>query len=228
MSASKTALLIIDVQNDFVEGGALAVPDGSAVVPKINELRTSVKHELVFLSQDWHPSNHCSFYTNNLGVAPFTSIVLKHEHTSDDGSTVVDSTIQMMWPPHCVQGSKGAEFVQGIGRGGDIVILKGCNPRIDSYSAFGDAKGHRYERTSLEDALKSSGITDVIVCGLALDYCVSYTARDAAAAGFKVYVVLDATKGIAEDTIRNEMEEMAKAGVTVVPTMADLPERFLC
>jgi nicotinamidase/pyrazinamidase len=229
MSASKTALLIIDVQNDFVEGGALAVPGGLAVVPKINELRTNVKHDVVFLSQDWHPSDHCSFYTNNPGVAPFTSIILKHEHTNQDGSVVVDSGLQMMWPPHCVQGSKGAEFVQGLVRGeSDVLIQKGRNRSIDSYSAFGDAHGHRYVRTDLKEMMKGRGITSAVVCGLALDYCVSYTARDAAAAGFETYVVLDATKGIAEDTIRNEMEEMAKAGVTVVPTMADLPERFLC
>jgi len=203
------ALLIIDVQNDFVADGALAVPDGLAVVPKINELRGL--NIPTFLSQDWHPEDHCSFVTNNPGATVFTELELENGP-------------QMMWPAHCVQGSKGAEFVEGlVCQESDVVIQKGVNSGIDSYSAFGDSTGKR-EVTPLLSLLCQKGITTVVCCGLALDYCVSYTACDAAKFGFKTYVVLDACRGISEASIAKEIERMNSLGVTVVATMADLPE----
>ena len=216
MAFTATALLIIDIQRDFVEGGALAVPDGNAVVPKINELRTGLKNSLVIMSQDWHPQNHTSFYTNNAGAVPFSLVELP-------------SGPQVMWPPHCVQDSIGAEFIFGFHHHEtDIHIQKGLNPSADSYSAFGDASpGHTMEQTHLEATLHDNSINTVVVCGLALDYCVSYTAKDAAAAGFKTYVVLDACRGISKESIDKEVKLMTDAGVIIVNTMQDLPAELL-
>jgi len=211
MSARHLALLIIDVQNDFVEGGSLSVPDGLSVISKVNMARAGLKTDAVFLSQDFHPANHCSFYTNNPGSVPFSTIQLEHGP-------------QVMWPPHCVEGTGGADFVSSLThKDSDVVIQKGRVQSVDSYSAFGDAYGKIYERTPLLDNLKALGITDVVVCGLALDYCVSYTARDAAAAGFNTYVIEDATRGITPETVSSELALMATAGVTVVPTVTSLP-----
>lgn len=210
----KTALLIIDVQNDFVQGGTLAVPAGGAVIPKINALRKALGNVPVFLSQDWHPADHCSFITNNPDATVFTVADLEHGP-------------QMMWPPHCVQGHPGAEFVSSLVREPtDIIIQKGTKKNVDSYSAFGDAS-HSLEKTQLEDILRSRGITTVICVGLALDYCVSYTARDAAAAGFKTYVVLDGCRGISAESIDSELAKMVAAGVDVVASMEGLPEHLL-
>ena len=215
---STLALLIIDVQRDFAEGGALAVPDGNAVVPKINALRAGLNRPHIYKSQDWHPQDHTSFYTNNAGAVPFSTVELS-------------SGPQVMWPPHCVQGSEGAEFISGLNHGdtdSDGIILKGTNPAVDSYSAFGDATpGHSLEKTELEINLAYDGVKTVVVCGLALDYCVSYTAKDAAAAGFKTYVVLDACRGIAAESIDKEIGEMTEAGVIIVSTMLDLPAELL-
>lgn len=208
------ALIIIDVQNDFVEGGALAVPNGSAVVSKINTLRAGLNNPTVVLSQDCHPADHCSFITNNPGATVFTVADLEHGP-------------QMMWPPHCVQGSPGAEFVSTlVQESTDTIIQKGTLRLVDSYSAFGDSS-RSLETTPLLNYLRSKGIKTVICAGLALDYCVSYTARDAADAGFKTYVVLDSCRGIAEDSIDNEIQKMLAAGVDIRRSMTDLPTELL-
>lgn len=213
---SSLALIVVDPQNDFVEGGSLAVPDGIAVVPKINRLRTHLNNPAIFLSQDWHPAGHASFASNNPGSALFSTVQLI-------------SGPQVMWPDHCVQGSDGAKFVSSLVTStADQIIQKGTQTAVDSYSAFGDATpGHSLEKTALEAMLRAQGVTTVVCCGLALDYCVSYTARDAAAAGFKTYVVLDACRGIAADSIDKEIGLMVAAGVTIVPTMTDLPAELL-
>jgi nicotinamidase/pyrazinamidase len=133
-----------------------------------------------------------------------------------------------MWPPHCIQTTEGAKFVSSlVTKTSDFVILKGVYPQVDSYSAFGDANGHTTEKTTCEAILRKNTITHVVICGLALDYCVSYSARDAAAAGFKTYVVLDACRGIAQESIDKEIALMTTAGVTIVESMDGLPAELL-
>ena len=174
-----------------------------------------MKKATVLLSRDFHPPNHCSFVTNNPGAAPFSTVQLA-------------SGPQVMWPPHCVQLTEGAQFVSSlVTKKSDAVILKGVYPQVDSYSAFGDANGHSIEKTSCDAILRNYNITHVVICGLALDYCVSYSARDAAAAGFKTYVVLDACRGIAQESIDKEIALMTAAGVTIVESMDGLPADLL-
>ena len=222
--ASSIALLIIDVQNDFVNDtvkGALAVPDGLAVVPHINALRATLNSCCVVLSQDWHPSDHSSFASNNPGSTLFSVVDLPQGP-------------QVMWPDHCVQETYGSQFVKSLHRHtSDIVIKKGTKTGVDSYSAFGSAPAAHassdlaFEKTDLEADLHAAGVKTVVICGLALDYCVSFTACDAAAAGFKTYVVLNATRGISPDSIDKEIGKMTAAGVIIVATMTDLPEYLL-
>ena len=213
---SSLALIIVDPQNDFVEGGSLAVPQGSAVIPKINQLRSGLNSPTIFISQDWHPADHSSFASNNPGSQVFSTVQLA-------------SGPQVMWPDHCVQRSHGANFVPSlITSTTDQIIQKGTQTAVDSYSAFGDATpGHSLEKTALEAMLRAQGVKTVVCCGLALDYCVSYTARDAAAAGFTTYLVLEACRGIAADSIDKELGLMLEAGVIIVRSMTDLPTELL-
>jgi nicotinamidase/pyrazinamidase len=156
-SPSARALIVVDVQNDFVEGGALAVPDGSAVVPAINQLLALGPRAWgrVVLTQDWHPAEHASFAANHPGATPFTLVDLPGVGP------------QMMWPAHCVQGSPGAAFHAGLRLPADaLVVRKGTHTAVDSYSGFGDGTpGHALEKTELEEALRARGITHVVVCG---------------------------------------------------------------
>lgn len=199
-----TALIIVDVQPDFCAGGALAVADGDAVVPVINRLRDTLKPDLVVLTQDWHPANHTSFADNNPGATLFAPRA--------DG--------QMMWPRHCVQGTAGAGFHSGlVVLPTDTVIQKGLNAGVDSYSGFGSQPrrdGSRAEQTALGRMLITAGITDVVVVGLAFDYCVAATAKDAAALGFRTTVVRDATRAVAAASAALAEAEMIAAGVTIV------------
>lgn len=173
-------LLVIDVQVDFLAGGALAVPDGDAVVGPINGLQKRFRH--VALTQDWHPADHVSFANNHPGRAPFETVRLPYGE-------------QVLWPEHCVQGSPGAAFARSLDttRAG-LVIRKGLDPRIDSYSAFLEAD--RTIRTGLAGALHERGIRRLVLCGLATDFCVAWSALDARAAGFDVLVAADAVRGI--------------------------------
>lgn len=214
--ATATALLIIDVQNDFCDGGSLAVPGGSAVVSTVNALRQATSYGAVILSQDWHPRDHASFASNHPGTAPFQTIELEGVGP------------QVLWPDHCVQGTSGADFHPQLVRApDDVVIRKGTQRMIDSYSAFGDALGQAHEKTELDSLLRRRGISRVVLCGLALDYCVAHTAKDAAKAGFDVLVVLPACAGIASDSIGREMGTMAAVGVRFVHDMSDLPAALL-
>ena len=200
-----TALIIVDPQYDFGNpAGALYVPKGEELVKVINDLRLSLRPKDIVITQDYHPQDHVSFVTNNPGTKVFSQI------------TLPDGTMQTMWPPHCVQGSSGAEFLPGLYvMPTDFIVRKGMNKTVDSYSAFGSPDGVK-ENTQLDKELKKWGIKNVVVCGLAFDYCVSYTARDAAKFGYNVCVVRSACRGISPSTCADEELLMKAAGVKIV------------
>ncbi|KAI9010715.1 nicotinamidase [Hyaloraphidium curvatum] len=204
---SRKALIVIDVQNDFLPGGPMAVPDGDAVIPAVHALLedASLWDGGVFASQDWHPADHVSFYDNNEGAVPFTP------------REIEGIGEQMMWTRHCVQGSKGAELAEALKLPKDtVVVLKGKHPRVDSYSAFGDGKDKTLEKTELEELLQKRGVEHLYVCGLATDYCVAFTAKDAVKSGLKASVILPASRGIAQDTIDSALEEMKGMGIALL------------
>ena len=166
-------LIVVDVQNDFVEGGALAVPGGGEVVAVINALQPGF--DLVVATQDWHPPNHASFAANHPGRQPFDTVDLH-------------GLPQTLWPAHCVQGTPGADFAPGLDRARwERVFQKGADPEVDSYSGFFD-NGHR-RATGLGDYLRARGVEEVTVVGLATDYCVKFTALDARGLGLRVRLV---------------------------------------
>ena len=174
------ALILVDVQNDFVAGGALPVPEGDAILPICNRL--SKMFDLVVATQDWHPANHGSFAASHPGRKIGQVIDL-------------NGLSQMLWPVHCVQDTRGAAFVPGLDLSRvDRVFRKGTDPGIDSYSGFFD-NGHR-KATGLGDYLKQNGVTDIYVAGLATDYCVKFTALDAKSLDFNTFLVEDACRGV--------------------------------
>lgn len=197
----RTALLVIDVQNDFTPGGQLAVPEGDLIVPLINRLGALFKQ--VIIAQDWHPTGHASFASSHPGRKPYDVIQLPYGE-------------QTLWPDHCVQGTAGAEFHPKLHLPhAQLIIRKGCNPDIDSYSAFLEAD--RRTTTGLAGYLKERGIDTVYMVGLALDFCVMYSALDARAAGFNAFVVLDACRAIDMDgSLATAMERMQTAGVGLI------------
>ena len=174
------ALIVVDVQNDFCPDGALAVPHGDEVVPIVNRLGTKFRN--VVLTQDWHPAGHLSFASAHLGRAPYDTIEMPY------GS-------QVLWPDHCVQGTSGAAFHNGlqIPHAG-LVVRKGLDPAIDSYSAL--YENDRTTPTGLTGYLRERGIERLFLAGLALDFCVRYSAEDAVREGFAVVVIVDACRGI--------------------------------
>jgi nicotinamidase/pyrazinamidase len=196
------ALVLVDIQNDFLPGGALAVPDGDAVIPVANRLQGAFA--LVLATQDWHPANHGSFAANHPGKKVFEQIDL-------------NGLPQTLWPVHCVQGTSGAELAPALERARIARIFpKGTDAGIDSYSGLFD-NGHR-KSTGLGEWLKAKGVTDVFVCGLATDYCVKYTALDALQLGFKTHFIEDASRGVnlQPDDVRNAISEMNRAGVVTL------------
>jgi len=196
------ALILVDIQNDFVPGGALPVAEGDQVVPVANALQS--KFELVVATQDWHPENHGSFAANHPGKNPGDVIDLS-------GLT------QILWPVHCVQGTLGAEFVSGLNTSEVArVFHKGTDPGIDSYSGFFD-NGHR-KATGLGDYLKERGVAAVYVMGLATDYCVKFTALDALRLGFATFLVMDGSLGVnlQPGDVTRAVDEMLAAGVAAV------------
>lgn len=197
----RTALLVIDVQNDFIPGGQLAVPEGDLIVPLINRLAGQFKQ--VVIAQDWHPAGHASFASSHPGRQPYDLIQLPYGE-------------QTLWPDHCIQGSRGAEFHSGLDLPhAQLVIRKGCNPDIDSYSAFLEAD--RVTTTGLAGYLKERGIDTVYMVGLALDFCVMFSALDARAAGFNAFVVLDACRAIdLNGSLATAIERMQVAGVELI------------
>lgn len=175
-----TALIVIDVQNDFCPAGKLAVAGGDETVPLINAMMKDFAH--VVLTQDWHPADHSSFASQHAGAAPFTSVEMPYGP-------------QTLWPDHCIIGSEGAAFHRGLDETrAELIIRKGFRKAIDSYSAFFE-NDHKTP-TGLGGYLKERGFTDVTLVGLAFDYCVRYSAEDAKALGFGVTVVERATRAI--------------------------------
>jgi len=199
------ALIVVDVQNDFVTG-SLAVPDGAAVVPMVNRLRAAFI--TVIFTKDWHPADHGSFAVNHPGKQVF-------EQTDLNGLP------QTLWPVHCVQGSHGAELVAELHSEKAAIFTKGTDRAIDSYSGFFD-NGCR-KSTGLCEFLKSKGITDVFVCGLATDYCVKSTAIDAAQLGFKTHLIEDASRGVnlQPEDVANAIQQMRAADIRIL-TSADV------
>lgn len=196
------ALILVDLQNDFLPGGALAVPNGDAVIPLANQLQGAFK--LVVATQDWHPANHSSFAANHPGRKPGEVVQLKKRS-------------QLLWPTHCVQNTHGAELAPGLMRNRiNKVFKKGIDTDIDSYSGFFD-NGHQ-RATGLGEFLREKKVKDVYVLGLATDYCVNFTALDAVELGFHTHLVEDACRGVnlKPDDVKNAIEAMKKAGVIVV------------
>lgn len=196
------ALLLIDLQNDFLPGGALAVADGHATVAVANELAPA--YGLVVATQDWHPPEHRSFAANNPGRT-----------VGELGE--LDGLPQVMWPVHCVQGTAGADFAAALDRSRvTAVFQKGTDPAIDSYSAFWD-NGHR-RSTGLADWLRAKGVTEVDVLGLATDYCVRFTVEDALGEGFRVRVVRRGCRAVDLQPGDGEraFAAMAAAGATLL------------
>jgi nicotinamidase/pyrazinamidase len=200
-------LLVVDVQNDFLPGGALAVPGGDALVPLINAIAPRFAH--VALSQDWHVAGHSSFASSHPGRAPFDMIALPYGP-------------QVLWPDHCVQGTDGARFAPALSvPHAEFVVRKGYRRDVDSYSVFCEAD--RVTRTGLAGYLRERGFTRVFFAGLATDFCVAWSAVDARAAGFDAVVIDDACRAIdTGGSLAAAWTNMREAGVAQV-SMSDLP-----
>ncbi|HEX8524671.1 MAG TPA: bifunctional nicotinamidase/pyrazinamidase [Tepidisphaeraceae bacterium] len=204
------ALIVVDLQNDFVPGGALAVREGDLVVPVVNRLMD--QFELVVATQDWHPDDHGSFAASHSGKKPGDVIELA-------------GLRQILWPVHCVQNTAGAEFVAGLKRERiERVFQKGVDPHIDSYSGFFD-NGHK-RGTGLAEYLESRQVDRVYIAGIATDYCVKFTALDARQLGLETVLVVDACRGVdvqAGDSAR-AVDEMRAAGVKILTSQQVGPE----
>lgn len=193
------ALIVIDVQNDFCPGGALAVPGGDEIVAGINSLMD--EFDAVILTQDWHPAGHSSFASSHPGKAPMELTQMPYGP-------------QVLWPDHCIQGTAGAAFHPGLRTDGDLIIRKGFNPAIDSYSAF--FENDQTTATGLDGYLRTRGIDTLTMVGLATDFCVNYSAVDAARLGFDVTVRLDLCRAIDFDgSLEAARNGMMSAGVTL-------------
>ena len=193
-----SALIVIDMQNDFCPGGALAVPEGDSIVPGINALMA--QFPAVILTQDWHPAGHSSFASSHDGKAPFDMVDMPYGP-------------QVLWPDHCMQGSQGAAFQEGLDTDrADLIIRKGYNPAIDSYSAF--FENDHATPTGLHGYLQTRGINDLTMVGLATDFCVNFSAVDAARLGYRVTVRQDLVRGIDLDgSLDAALKGMREAGV---------------
>jgi len=201
----RAALIVVDVQPDFMEGGALAAERGSEVVPGIRELMNEGPFRQIVATQDWHPAGHVSFASSHPDHKPFDRIELYgHE--------------QVLWPDHCVQDSPGAQLHPEVPwRHASVVIRKGEDPAVDSYSGFLNNWNPDGERppTGLAGYLRERGIDTVFCCGLARDFCVRWTAEDAAAAGFRTYCLWDLTRPVDSRTDDEVRQALERAGVTV-------------
>lgn len=210
MKGPENVLLVVDVQNDFMPGGALAVPHGDEIVPVVNRLGAGFEH--VVLTQDWHPRDHLSFAANHAGRQPFESIRLPYGE-------------QVLWPEHCVQGTPGAALHVGLDvPHARLLIRKGYRRDVDSYSAFVEAD--RKTPTGLAGYLREHGVARVWCCGLATDYCVAWSALDARAAGFDVVVIEDACRAIdLYGSLARAHQELDAAGVARMNAQQVLAQR---
>jgi nicotinamidase/pyrazinamidase len=191
-------LIVVDMQYDFMPGGALAVAEGDTIIPLVNRLATACPN--VVFTQDWHPPGHASFASSHPNAKPFETTRLAYGD-------------QTLWPDHCVQRSRGAALHDHLAVDRAILVLrKGANPEVDSYSAFVEADGK--SKTGLAGFLRDRGIERVFLVGLATDYCVGFSALDARAAGFEVFVIEDACRGIdLAGSLATAWSKMAAAGV---------------
>ncbi len=202
MNYKKSALLIVDMQYDFMEGGSLEVKDANHIVKTINRLAQQ-DWGVVVASKDWHPQNHISFASNNKGKKVFEMI------------TLPDKTQQVMWPDHCVQGTQGA----GIHKDIDVsriqhIVLKGQNPQVDSYSAFFD--NNHLEKTEMDNILKTHDINTIYVAGLARDYCVRWTAIDGQQLGYETYFIWDVTKPVNPASDEDVLKELKEYHIKII------------
>jgi len=197
----KDALLVIDVQNDFCAAGALEVPHADEVIEPINKL--CQLFQLRVYTQDWHPADHQSFASQPPGASPFSTTAMPYGE-------------QTLWPDHCVQGSSGAEFHSGLDvRPASMIVRKGHRPAVDSYSAF--FENDRQTSTGLRGYLNELGIQRVFCCGLALDYCVRFSAEDARKSGFDTWVIVDACRAIDMDgSLDAAQQSMLAAGIKLI------------
>lgn len=197
----RKALIVIDVQNDFCPGGALAVPEGDQIVAPINDLMA--EFDAVILTQDWHPAGHSSFASSHAGKAPYEMVDMPYGQ-------------QVLWPDHCVQGSQGAEFHASLNTTrADLILRKGYNPEIDSYSAF--FENDQTTPTGLDGYLRTRGISDLTMVGLATDFCVNFSAVDAAKLGYQVAVRTDLCRAIDLDgSLAAAQDAMGSAGVSLL------------
>ena len=200
----KRALILVDIQNDFLPGGTLAVAEGDQVIGVANDLTSRGAFNLVVATQDWHPRDHASFADNHAG--------------KEIGNVIdLDGLPQVLWPVHCVQNTSGADLAPGLDRSRiNRVFQKGTDRCIDSYSGLHD-NGHR-RSTGLGEYLREQGVTDVYVMGLATDYCVKFTALDAVTEGFKTHLIEDGSRGVnlKPDDVARAVEEMRQRGIEVV------------
>ncbi|AKJ64652.1 nicotinamidase [Kiritimatiella glycovorans] len=208
---SSSALIVTDIQYDFMPGGALAVGDGDAILPGVSRLMTSGGFPFVVATQDWHPAGHISFASQHEGVSPFDTLSIHgHEDTA--------------WPDHCVQGTRGAELCADLPWDRACAVLrKGMDPESDSYSTFRnnwDRHGNR-PPTGLAGYLRERGVDSVVLCGLARDVCVYWSAMDAVAAGFHTWFLWDLTRAVVPEKDEENRRELEQHGVTVC-TMNDL------
>jgi nicotinamidase/pyrazinamidase len=194
------ALLLIDIQNDFLPGGALAVPEGDAIIPVVNNLQE--QFDLVVATQDWHPPQHKSFASN-------------HENKNPFEVTQLQGLEQVLWPDHCVQGTEGAAFSEHVDvKRMEAIFRKGMNPEIDSYSGFYD-NGY-LKSTGLADYLRGKQVREVYVAGLAADYCVYFSAKDALKEGFATYLIEDATRAINPEGFLKAKEDIKSRGGKII------------
>jgi nicotinamidase/pyrazinamidase len=205
ISSEHTGIIVVDVQADFTElkSGALSVPgtDASYIDDVQSTTRRFQNQGLrIYFTLDWHPVDHISFYTNNPGTEPFQEV------------EIVEGRNQVMWPPHCVQNTPGAEILINID-GPAQRVQTGANPKFDSYSGFVDDGGHQ---TDLDRLLRRDGIEKLIIYGLATDYCVKHTVLDAAELGYPVELLVNLCRGISPDTTAGALEEMKAKGVAII------------
>ena len=208
--AATDVLIVVDVQNDFCPGGQLPVPEGDQIIAPIHRIAPHFAH--IVLTQDWHPANHASFAASHPGKQPFDSIHLAYG-------------AQTLWPSHCVQGTRGADFHPALQlTQADLILRKGFRPQIDSYSAF--FENDRATPTGLAGYLRERGLTRVFFAGLAYDFCVGYSALDARRLGFEAVVFRDACRAIdLNGSVAHIESEFATAGVTVITSSALLAQR---